>query len=447
MRDLTKGNIYKTFILFAIPMVLSGLLSQGYSIVNTIIAGKLLGDGALATIGAVAPLNTFIDAVFWGYGTGVGIYAAHLFGGKKYSEMKSVMINNYAFLSFVALVISLFVIIFRGGIYNLLNIEKSMVSDVDAYFTIVMLSKPIILFAVNCVYGVNAMGDSRFPFLMSLISAVINVSLGIFFITVHNMAVESLALASALSYLIVAVLYVIKLRKSYKLLGVLADKVKFSMGVIKNTCRYSIFSMLQQSVMYVVGFLLSPMVNSIGVAASASYTVTFRIYNVNATIYESSGKTTGSYTAHCYGSKQYNLLKRGVRVGFLQNIALLAPMLLVCAGFPNVVAGLFYTKGASPESVQYTVDFMRFCLPLIVFNVVANLFHNFFRGIGDMRALFITTFMGSVARLIIGWLLIKPYGIHGYYVAWVASWLIDGLVGIIIYRFGSWRKIFVKPQS
>lgn len=447
MRDLTKGNIYKTFILFAIPMVLSGLLSQGYSIVNTIIAGKLLGDGALAVIGSVSPLNTFIDAVFWGYGTGVGVYVAHLFGGKKYMDMKSVMINNYVFLSLSGMLISLFVIIFRGAIYDLLNIEKSMISDVNGYFTILMLLKPIMLFAVNCVYCINAMGDSRFPFFMSLISSVTNVSLGIFFITVFNMGVEGLACASALSYFIVVIFYIIKLRKSYKILGVLGEKIKFSFSVIKNTCRYSVFSMLQQSVMYVVGFLLSPMVNSIGVAASASYTVTLRIYNVNSTIYENSGKTTGSYIAHCYGSKQYHLLKRGVRVGFLQNIALLAPMLLVCASFPNVVAGLFYTKGASPESVQYTVDFMRFCLPLIVSNVVANLFHNFFRGIGDMRALFITTFMGSLARLIIGWLLIKPYGIYGYYVAWVSSWLIDGLVGIIIYRFGSWRKIFVNKNK
>ncbi|MBQ5901310.1 MAG: hypothetical protein IIW86_05565, partial [Clostridia bacterium] len=189
--------------MFAIPMVLSGLLSQGYSIVNTIIAGKLLGDGALAVIGSVSPLNTFIDAVFWGYGTGVGVYVAHLFGGKKYMDMKSVMINNYVFLSLSGMLISLFVIIFRGAIYDLLNIEKSMISDVNGYFTILMLLKPIMLFAVNCVYCINAMGDSRFPFFMSLISSVTNVSLGIFFITVFNMGVEGLACASALSYFIV----------------------------------------------------------------------------------------------------------------------------------------------------------------------------------------------------------------------------------------------------
>ena len=46
MKDLTKGNIYKTFLLFAIPMVLSSLLSQAYSTIDTIMAGKLLGDYA-----------------------------------------------------------------------------------------------------------------------------------------------------------------------------------------------------------------------------------------------------------------------------------------------------------------------------------------------------------------------------------------------------------------
>jgi Na+-driven multidrug efflux pump len=73
MRDLTKGNIYKTFLIFAIPMVLSGILSQCYNVVNTIIAGKLLGEGALSAIGAITPIDTFVNSVFWGYGVGVGV--------------------------------------------------------------------------------------------------------------------------------------------------------------------------------------------------------------------------------------------------------------------------------------------------------------------------------------------------------------------------------------
>ena len=65
MKDLTKGNMYKTFFLFGLPLVLSGLLSQMYSTIDTAIAGRFLGETGLASIGATAPLITFISSLFW----------------------------------------------------------------------------------------------------------------------------------------------------------------------------------------------------------------------------------------------------------------------------------------------------------------------------------------------------------------------------------------------
>ena len=62
MKDLTKGNTLKTFLIFAIPLVLGGVLSQGYNLVDTIIAGKMLGDTGLAAIGATAPLISFVSS-------------------------------------------------------------------------------------------------------------------------------------------------------------------------------------------------------------------------------------------------------------------------------------------------------------------------------------------------------------------------------------------------
>ena len=200
--------------------------------------------------------------------------------------------------------------------------------------------------------------------------------------------------------------------------------------------------MAQQSVMYFATFFLSPMINHLGSAASSSYTVTTRIYDINACIYISSSKTVGSYTAQCYGAKKYSQLKRGVRVGGLQALVLVMPFILLCAIFARPVTSVFYRGDANPVSVQYTVDFLRYCLPLLIINVFANLYHNFFRGIGMMRALLITTIAGSVIRIVISALLIGPFGIYGYYAGWVMSWVLDAIVGAGIYYFGSWRKVF-----
>lgn len=82
MKDLTQQNIYKTFFLFGAPLVLAGLLAQAYGIIDTSIAGKMIGDKGLAATGATSPLTTAISSLFWGFGIGFP-YGSHAFLGKE----------------------------------------------------------------------------------------------------------------------------------------------------------------------------------------------------------------------------------------------------------------------------------------------------------------------------------------------------------------------------
>lgn len=447
MKDLTKGNIYKTLLLFAIPAVLSGLLSQAYATINTILAGKLLGDDALAATGALSPFNTFIDSMIWGYGMGLGVYVSHLFGGQDYGKMKSVLINNLRFLMTTVALLSALFILFRYRIYAFLDIDPEIIPECNRYFILITAGKAIIYFGNCSVSLLNGMGESSFPLLVSSISAISNILIGAFSIVVMKMGVAGLALGSVLAGVISGCLYLWKLKKSFQALDVAKEKTPFSFAVIGQTAKYAGSTMIQQSVMYFAGLILSPMINGIGKVASASYTVTLRIYNINANIYQNSAKSVGNYTSQCYGAKKYHLLKKGVRVGFIQNLLFVAPTLLACCLFPVATASLFYGADADPVSIGYSVDFFRYFLPFLVLNVFANLFHHFFRGIGRMRLLLITTVAGSVARIILSWLLIKPFGIYGYYMGWVFSWLVDAAVGTGLYFFGAWRKELLPEKA
>lgn len=444
MKDLTKGNIYKTFLLFAIPMVLSSLLSQAYSTIDTIMAGKLLGDSALAAIGALSPFETFVDSVFWGYGMGVGVYVSHLFGAGAYGKLRQVIVNNFRFAFSLLFLLSCVFLLFRWEIYGFLKIDPAIVQDCDRYFFITTAGKVFILYMSFSVSVFNAVGDSAFPLSISVLSAVLNIAIGAAGILLMHMGIEALAWSTVLSAVVCAGVYWLRLRSVFKKMQVAAVKTPIRFLEIKEAGRFSLSVMVQQSVMYFAGMILSPMLNGIGGAASASYSVSLKIYNINAAIYINSSKTVGSYTAQCYGANKYHLLKKGVRVGALQTLVLVMPVLLACCLFASSVTSLFYAKDANPESVEYTVMYLRYFLPFLTCNIFANLFHNFFRGIGRMRALLITTIAGSVARIIISAILIGPFGIYGYYAGWVLSWIADGAVGAGIYFFGSWRKTSVR---
>ena len=102
MKDLTSGNLSKTFLRFAIPAILAGLLGQAYAIIDSIIIGKFLGTESLAALGSTGEFLSLIDAIFWGYGVGCGIYVAKLFSAGDNLKLRNTIIATLLTESLVA---------------------------------------------------------------------------------------------------------------------------------------------------------------------------------------------------------------------------------------------------------------------------------------------------------------------------------------------------------
>ncbi len=440
MKDLTSGNIYKNFFVFALPMVLAGVLSQMYHTIDTIIAGKLIGDSALAAIGATSPFVSFTNSFFWGYSCGIGIYVANLFGAKKYFRVKNVVINNLLCISFIIILMSISTVVFKDLLYSFLQVDTQILKETDIYFTICTLGNIFILLQTTFVHIMNGLGDGSYPLKMSVLCAVLNIAGNIFTVTKLNMGIAGLAVSTVVSSAVVTLFYYIKLKKCFKIMHCNSHKSMLSRRVIKETLHYSLPTMIQQSVMYFSSMILSPIVNGIGSTATSSYTVILRVYDINASIYQNSAKTIGSHTAQCYGAKKFERIKKGFYVGVLQNIIFLLPVLFICVFFPNQVCGLFFGDGASKVAVDYSVAFLKYFMPFIILNVLANAYHHFFRAIDRMKALLMATIAGSAARIIFSVIFVRFFEYYGIFMGWVMFWVFDAAFGLLFYRFGSWRK-------
>ncbi len=433
MKDLTSGNIYKNFILFAIPMVLSGMLSQAYSTIDTVIAGKFIGDSALAAIGATSPLITFISSMFWGFGVGFSVYVARLFGAGEYKRIKSVIYSCIIVVFCVIVSVSALLIIFRKPIFSLFNIEYQL--ETVKYFVCYMAGFIFIILTSYGVFLTNALGIGSFPFVMSVLSAALNVSGNLLAVIVLDWGVLGLALSSVIAAIVVCICYVFKFKKCFTEMGVLKEKVSFdSNGLICST-RYALPNMFQQMTMYAAGMIISPMINGMGATATAAYTVAHKAYDINASVYQNSSKTLSNYTSQACGAGKYHLLKKGIKVGAVQALAFALPFVLTCAIFPRFISSLFFDSNADPLSVEYAVTFMSKFLPFILINVFANLFHSYFRGLGEKAPLMVSTLCGSVTRIFVSLALIPSMGMIGMYIGWVCAWVSDALVCLLFYVF------------
>ena len=439
MKDLTQGNIFKTFFLFGFPLVLSGLLSQTYNVVDTAIAGRFLGERGLASIGATSPLITFFSAIFWGFGSGACIYVAKLFGQGRYKDIKNTVYTTYLYMIIACVAVAVLCIALYKPLFALLQIDKSLHKDALTYFAVYMAGFFAVMLSSNGLFLMNALGISSFPFYMSIISAGVNVIGNILCVVVFKTGVVGLAISTVFSAVVVDICYIWKFKKCLKEMGADKDKAQISFRSLKRTFPFSLPNTAQQTVMYLSTLLISPLVNGLGVSATASYAVVLQVFEFVNAVYCQSSRAFTNYTAQCVGKGQTQHIKKGVGAGLMQSIGLTLPFMLIACLLHKPICSLFLKADASIETVEYSYLFCTNYLPFILFNAVNNIFHGLFRGTKATVHLFSTTCFGSLARFIASLILIRFYGMEGFFLGWAISWLLESILCVTLYFIGKWK--------
>lgn len=443
MTDLTTGNIYKKFLLFGLPMVFSGLLSQAYGIVDTMIAGRYLGDNGLAAVGATSQVVSLISSVFWGFNSGFAIYIACLFGSREFSKLRKDIYSVTFVLAIIEIAISVAAVIFSDGILNLIKVAPEIRNDAKIYFCIYILGITPITFNNTFSKLMNSLGVSGYPFYMSLIAGIMNIIGNTLSVTVFRFGVAGIALSSVLASIAVDVCYILKLNGCFKEMGVFGEKISLKFKTFVFVLKFTLPSCLQQISMYIASVTMAPIINAIGSEATAGYSIAMRIYDINAGVYQNSSSTVSNYGAQCAGAKKYDKIRKGLFVGLFQGLLFVLPFIVVSVVFAEKINAIFFPNGFSGPALDYAITFSKYFLPFILFNLINNLFHSFFRGIGTMRLLLISTVVGSVFRIFFGIILGKAYGMNGVYIGWVISWIGEAVYMFIIYmlKFSSTEKI------
>lgn len=447
MKDLTKGNIYKTFLLFAFPLIISGFLSQAYSIIDTMIAGRILDYEGLAAIGSTSAFVQFFSSVFWGYGLGFSIYTARLFGARDFKKLKTAVYVNYTVMMAVILLLSTASVLAVNPLFRLLEVDPEIWEGSRVYFSIYMMGSVFLLMEYNGVYIMNSFGISSYPLFMSITATVLHIAGNLFAVKVLKLGVGGIASSTVISAAVVDLCYFIKIKKCFKEMGVKNYRIKFDVKWLKNSFIYSLPVMFQQSVTYFASFVISPMVNGIGGAASAAYVICLKMYEINASVFQNSSKTLSNYTAQSMGAKKYGNIKRGLYVGFLQGAVFVLPVLAVSVICAKWCCSVFLPANSTGESFEMALIFVRYYLPFVLFNMVTNLFHSFYRGIAAMGLLVTATVIGAVSRIAATYIAVKHMGMNGVYLGWAISWAVECIFSLTVYFTGSWKTKEIRQSE
>ena len=441
---LYEGNMRKKYLLFAIPLILSALLSQSYNFVNSMMIGKFIGSEAFAATAVTTELIELLNSIFFGYLTGIGIYVSILFGKSEYEKMLNVIKVNFMLSATFAIIITLACNLFCKQIFDILNVNDEVYKNAEMYFRTYVCGYLVFQFNWGFTYISNGMGLTKLPLPASVVTGVINVFLNYLFLSVLNKGIGYSALATVTSSTVTTFVYICIYIKLFKNMGVKLNGIRINREILKNSADYGAPSMFQQMAMYACTALVAPLTNTCATAALSGYAIANKARSLILAIYQNSSKANTNFIGQAMGAGKIDKIKEGIKVGTTQGLMFFGVTLAVFMIFANEFSTLFLDPNKDAESFKVSVNMIRFLFPFIVFNVFNNLFHGIFRAVGSGKLMFISTLIYAISYVIYAYILfavlpceIRIYGVH---MALSGAYITEVMFATFIFVTGKWKS-------
>lgn len=432
-KNITEGNVYHNLLLYTIPLILSSVLSLTYSTIDGMIAGKCIGAFAMGSISATNSFHVLANALFVGIAEGFTIYASQLFGKGSFDAIKRGIVNMTWFVILMSLCLSLFVIVFCDPILDYLNVDPLLRADAKRYF--LLYSMGYAAFCVNIFWSrtLQALGITSFSLYVSVMSAILNIGGNLLTVLVLDMGVAGLAVSTLVSALAAGAFYIVMLRKAFREMPTEQISYRLQFSVIRRSLRYAVPVAVQKMAFLGVSFVIAPSINALGAAATTGYGIANQLYNIGTMTIWSATSAFACYTGQCVGEGNTQKIRRGVRIGFEINGALLLPVVLGISLFAGPIVSLFFPGGYEGEAYTHAFRYARIYAPLIYVQLVDHILHAYIRALGHVGVVLGATLVGGVTRIAATFLLIPILHLEGAFVAEIISWGLDAVICLIVY--------------
>ena len=322
--DLMNGPIFQSLVIFMLPILVSSLFQQLYNTVDTMIVGNVLGDTALAAIGACGAIYELLVGFGIGIGNGLAIVAARSYGAGDDEQLKQTVAGSIVIGLIASAVITL-----AGamGLHPLLELLDTPVEIFeDAYRYIIIIDYGVfIMFAYNLCAGLlRAIGNSFMPLVFLILSSVLNVILDLWFIAVLGMGVAGAGVATVISQGVSVVLCILYVFRSARLL--LPEKKHFHVG---SRLYWELFSQsismgLMSSIVSAGSVVLQYGINGLGTLVIAGHTAARKLFAFTDMPLTAMSSACSTFVSQNYGANHPDRVRRGMRDVILYSIVVAA---------------------------------------------------------------------------------------------------------------------------
>lgn len=442
-RDLTVGKPEQVLWRFCLPLFGSIIFQQLYNIADSFVAGKFIGENALAAVGNSYEITLIFIAFAFGCNIGCSVVVSQLFGAKDYTQMKTAV--NTAMLASGILCALLMVLGICGCdmLLERINTPAELLADSALYLDIYIWGLPFVFF-YNISTGVfSALGDSRTPFIFLACSSTANVGVDILFVTAFDMGVAGVAWATFLCQGISCILALIFVFRRLHQIKTREKPGLFSFRLMKRIAVVAIPSILQQSFISVGNIIIQSVINGFGSAVVAGYSGAVKLNNLVITSFTTLGNGISNYTAQNLGAQKPERIRSGFRAG-VKLVWLLSLPLYVLYFFGGEMLLRLFMDAPSQTALSTGILFLRILAPFYFVISAKLVIDGILKGAGMMARFMAVTLIDLVLRTSLAVVLAKTaLGVTGVWCAWPVGWSAALIMSMIFYR----RAHFTSPVS
>jgi len=448
--DMTEGVIWKQLLLFALPIFLSNLFQQLYSVTDSIIVGQFVGGNALAAVSSSGTLIFMFVGFFNGTAMGAGVVIARYFGAKDYSNMRRAIHTDVALGLISGVIVTVLGVFLSRYILVLMNIDESILDEAVTYFT-VYFAGSLANILYNVAVGIlHAVGDSRHPLYYLMFTTVLNVGLDLLFVGLLGMGVAGAAVATIISQFVNMTLAFIRLMRYDTVYRVRIKEIRIYKDIVVEIVKYGLPSGVQNSVIGLANVVVQSNINSFGAYATAGFGAYAKIEGFVFLPITCFAMGISTFVGQNIGAKKYDRVKTCARFGIACSLILAETLGALMWIFAPKLIGIFISadeEGAA-EIISFGVTQIRTEAFFFCFLAFSHCIAGVCRGSGRaLVAMIIMLSVWCVFRIIyITVIMHFVHEIQMIYWAYPITWGISSVIYLIYYLKADWVHGFEKRR-
>ena len=423
MRDMTKGAPLGHLFLYAVPLLLGNWLQLAYNAVDSIIAGRFIGQDALAAEGVAGPVMNLVILAISGLCIGAGVLMSEAFGAKRTARLKETLATTLLFGAALCCAAAALGCVLTPWVLRALAVGA-----------------PFTFFYTALAAGLKSVGDSKTPLKFLAFSAVLNAVLDLILIGGLGFGIVCSAVTTVVAEAASALLAAVYMARRVPELCPGHGQWRIRRDLLGPILRYGAVTAVQQAVQPICKVLIQGQVNALGVGAIAAFNAVTRVDDFAFTPEQSIATAITTYIAQNRGAGQTARIRRGFAVGLRLELGYWLLMGSLTLLLRRGILSLFVAGEGAADVIALGSTYLGCMAVFYALPALTNGFQGFYRGMGKMTTTLIGTCLQAGLRAAAAAVLAPRVGLPGIAFACAFGWCVM-LAFEVPYYFWTCREL------